>query len=65
MRWTWRRPPGRTGRRHHSPPPITLPHGAAERRKPGHGLISATLADDLSITSGPDSTLVSLYMRLE
>jgi hypothetical protein len=23
------------------------------------------LADELSITSGPDSTIVSLYMRLE
>jgi len=26
---------------------------------------AATLADELSITSGPDSTIVSLYMRLE
>ncbi|HSR85512.1 MAG TPA: hypothetical protein VLM11_15165 [Streptosporangiaceae bacterium] len=27
--------------------------------------LAATLADELSITSGPDSTIVSLYMRLE
>ena len=32
----------------------------------GRGLwLAATLADKLSITSGPDSTIVSLYMRLE
>jgi len=32
----------------------------------GRGLwLAATLADELSITSGPDSTIVSLYMRLE
>lgn len=31
----------------------------------GRGLwLAATLADELSITSGPDSTIVSLYMRL-
>ena len=30
----------------------------------GRGLwLAATLADELSITSGPDSTIVSLYMR--
>jgi hypothetical protein len=27
--------------------------------------LAATLADELSITSGPDSTIVSLYVRLE
>jgi hypothetical protein len=27
--------------------------------------LAATLAGELSITSGPDSTIVSLYMRLE
>ena len=32
----------------------------------GRGLwLAATLADELSITSGPDSTIVSLYIRLE
>ena len=32
----------------------------------GRGLwLAATLADELSITSGPDSTIVSLYMRFE
>jgi len=32
----------------------------------GRGLwLAVTLADELSITSGPDSTIVSLYMRLE
>jgi anti-sigma regulatory factor (Ser/Thr protein kinase) len=32
----------------------------------GRGLwLAATLADELSITSGPDSTIVSLHMRLE
>jgi anti-sigma regulatory factor (Ser/Thr protein kinase) len=32
----------------------------------GRGLwLAATLADELSITSGPDSTVVSLYMRLD
>ena len=32
----------------------------------GRGLwLAATLADELRITSGPDSTIVSLYMRLE
>ena len=32
----------------------------------GRGLwLAATFADELSITSGPDSTIVSLYMRLE
>jgi anti-sigma regulatory factor (Ser/Thr protein kinase) len=31
----------------------------------GRGLwLAATLADELSITSGPDSTIVSLFMRL-
>ena len=32
----------------------------------GRGLwLAATLADELSITSGPDSTIVALYMRLD
>jgi anti-sigma regulatory factor (Ser/Thr protein kinase) len=32
----------------------------------GRGLwLAATLADELSITSGPDSTIVSLYIRLD
>jgi serine/threonine-protein kinase RsbW len=32
----------------------------------GRGLwLAATLSDELSITSGPDSTIVSLYMRLD
>jgi anti-sigma regulatory factor (Ser/Thr protein kinase) len=32
----------------------------------GRGLwLAAQLADELSITSGPDSTIVSLYMRFE
>jgi anti-sigma regulatory factor (Ser/Thr protein kinase) len=32
----------------------------------GRGLwLAATLADELSITSGPDSTIVSLFMRLD
>jgi hypothetical protein len=32
----------------------------------GRGLwLAVTLADELSITSGPDSTIVSLYMRLD
>jgi len=32
----------------------------------GRGLwLAATLADELSITCGPDSTIVSLYMRLD
>ena len=32
----------------------------------GRGLwLAATLADELIITSGPDSTIVSLYMRLD
>ena len=35
-------------------------------RPSGRGLwLAATLADELSITSGPDSTIVSLYMRLD
>jgi anti-sigma regulatory factor (Ser/Thr protein kinase) len=32
----------------------------------GRGLwLAATLADELSITSGPDSTIVALYIRLD
>ena len=32
----------------------------------GRGLwLAATLADELSITSGPDSTVVALYMRVD
>jgi anti-sigma regulatory factor (Ser/Thr protein kinase) len=43
----------------------------ADRTEPigadsGRGLwLAATLADELSITSRPDSTIVSLYMRLD
>jgi hypothetical protein len=43
----------------------------ADRTEPigadsGRGLwLAATLADELSISSGPDSTIVSLYMRLD
>src|SRR5690348_8378958 len=44
------------------PADCTEPIGADS----GRGLwLAATLADELSITSGPDSTIVSLYMRLE
>jgi len=45
--------------------------GLAEPGEPigadsGRGLwLAATLADELSITSGPDSTIVSLFMRLD
>jgi anti-sigma regulatory factor (Ser/Thr protein kinase) len=48
-----------------------LPTGSGEPGEPigadsGRGLwLAATLADELSITSGPDSTIVSLYMRLD
>jgi len=48
-----------------------LPDLPAEPGEPigadsGRGLwLAATLADELSITSGPDSTIVSLYMRLD
>ncbi len=48
-----------------------VPAAAAEPGEPigadnGRGLwLAATLADELSITSGPDSTIVSLYMRLD
>lgn len=47
------------------------PAGYAEPGEPigadsGRGLwLAATLADELSISSGPDSTIVSLYMRLD
>ncbi len=47
------------------------PDGDAEPGEPigsdcGRGLwLAATLADELSITSGPDSTIVSLFMRLD
>jgi anti-sigma regulatory factor (Ser/Thr protein kinase) len=50
------------------------PSGACDQTDPdepigadsGRGLwLAATLADELSITSGPDSTIVSLYMRLD
>jgi len=46
------------------------PREAAELGEPigmdsGRGLwLAATLADELSITSGPDNTIVSLYVRL-
>ena len=44
------------------PADCTEPIGADS----GRGLwLAATLADELSITSGPDSTIVSLYMRLD
>ena len=44
---------------------VTEP-GAPIGADSGRGLwLAATLADELSITSGPDSTIVSLYMRLE
>jgi serine/threonine-protein kinase RsbW len=51
--------------------------GAADMREPGdpgeaagsdsgRGLwLAATLADELSITSGPDGTVVALYMRVD
>jgi hypothetical protein len=50
---------------------IAEPDEPAEPAEPvgsdsGRGLwLAATLADELSITSGPDSTIVSLYMRLD
>jgi len=44
------------------PADCTEPIGADS----GRGLwLAATLADELSITSRPDSTIVSLYMRLD
>jgi anti-sigma regulatory factor (Ser/Thr protein kinase) len=58
-------PPPRSGER------PELPELPAEPGEPigadsGRGLwLAATLADELSITSGPDSTIVSLYMRLD
>jgi anti-sigma regulatory factor (Ser/Thr protein kinase) len=40
--------------------------GAGEPIEAGPGLwLAATLADDLSITSGPVGTIVSLFMRLD
>ena len=43
-----------------------LAGGAGEPAESGPGLwLAATLADDLSITSGPVSTIVSLFMRLD
>jgi anti-sigma regulatory factor (Ser/Thr protein kinase) len=50
---------------------LELCAGAGEPGEPigadsGRGLwLAATLADELSITSGPDSTIVALYMRLD
>ncbi len=56
---------------------ITLTGRAAEPGNPdephepagaetGRGLwLASQLTDELSITSGPDSTIVSLYMRFE
>jgi len=45
---------------------ITLPRQGAEAANPGHGLwLAATLADELSITSGPDRTIASLDTRLD
>jgi anti-sigma regulatory factor (Ser/Thr protein kinase) len=57
--WGWRSP-DESG----SPEPA----GALERvgTETGRGLwLAAQLADELSITSGPDRTTVSLYMRIE
>ena len=54
-----------------APEPAAAPAGYAEPGEPigsdsGRGLwLAATLADELSITSGPDSTIVSLFMRLD
>jgi len=43
----------------------TIPHEAAGAET-GRGLwLAAQLTDELSITSGPESTTVSLYMRFE
>jgi anti-sigma regulatory factor (Ser/Thr protein kinase) len=40
--------------------------GQPTRADSGRGLwLAATLADELSISSGPDNTIVSLYMRLD
>ena len=53
------------------PGPSAGPAGHAEPGEPigadsGRGLwLAATLADELSITSGPDSTIVSLFVRLD
>jgi anti-sigma regulatory factor (Ser/Thr protein kinase) len=55
-------------RRAELPEPIGGPAGCPEPigADSGRGLwLAATLADELSITSGPDSTIVSLYMRLD
>ncbi|HMI27213.1 MAG TPA: hypothetical protein VK594_22255, partial [Streptosporangiaceae bacterium] len=47
-------------------PAVTAEPGEPIGADSGRGLwLAATLADELSITSGPDSTIVSLYMRLE
>jgi anti-sigma regulatory factor (Ser/Thr protein kinase) len=59
-----------------APPSCPAPRGADIRElsapgepagaDSGRGLwLAATLADELSIASGPDSTVVSLYMRLD
>ena len=46
--------------------PKTPPGGPGEPIEAGPGLwLAATLADDLSITSGPVGTIVSLFMRLD
>jgi anti-sigma regulatory factor (Ser/Thr protein kinase) len=58
-------------RRGETASPAPEPDGYAEPGEPigadsGRGLwLAATLADELSITSGPDSTIVSLYMKLD
>jgi anti-sigma regulatory factor (Ser/Thr protein kinase) len=50
----------------HDAPAATAEPGEPIGADCGRGLwLAATLADELSITSGPDSTIVSLYMRLE
>jgi anti-sigma regulatory factor (Ser/Thr protein kinase) len=46
--------------------PKTAQGGPGEPIEAGPGLwLAATLADDLSITSGPVGTIVSLFMRLD
>ncbi len=53
---------GRDLRERTGPADLSVPLGAES----GRGLwLAATLADELSITSGPDSTIVSLFMRLD
>jgi Histidine kinase-like ATPase domain len=67
-------PAARSGDTREMTSTTTEPAEPAERAEPGEPIgadcgrglwLAATLADELSITSGPDSTIVSLYMRLE